>query len=205
MQLRGRLHRHLLGITIGKSGITLDLDWNEIDGNSSGIDYGVIINDHNHIKIKNGTIKDHYDGVRIRDAEWVILYKLHLIENDDGGVGAEETRFLTLDYVRANSNGQDSSDGDGANIDTNSDYYTLKHSKFNNNESDGVEADDSHHGTIKDSEDNDNGSDGFDVDDNDYGRVTHSKADDNYDEAFELDDADHMTITLQRRHPHRRR
>ena len=52
------------GITIGKSGITLDLDWNEIDGNSSGIDYGVIINGHNHIKIKNGTIKDHYDGVR---------------------------------------------------------------------------------------------------------------------------------------------
>ena len=66
------------GIIIGASGITLGLNGFTIDGDDSGIDYGVHIQLVDDITVKNGTIQDFQHAVRVRVADRVTLYDLSL-------------------------------------------------------------------------------------------------------------------------------
>ena len=175
------------GITIATPGVTLDLCGFTVDGDDTFGHHGIVIT-ADRVTVKNGTVRDFEDGVRIRDADRVTLKNLWVISNRDDGVNAEESRFLTLDKVRANNNGEE-----GADIDTNSNYFTIKYSTFNgngfgsDNDEEGVDTDDSHHGKIIHSEASDN--------DDDYGVISHSKADNNDDENFEINTGVYVKIT----------
>ena len=176
------------GITIATRGVTLDLCGFTVDGDDTFGHHGIVIT-ADRVTVKNGTVRDFEDGVRIRDADRVTLKNLWVISNRDDGVNGEEARFLTLDKVRANNNGEE-----GADIDTNSNYFTIKYSTFNgngfgsDNDEEGVDTDDSHHGKIIHSEASDNGVGGFEIDTGAYVKITHNVATDGKNgDGFELD------------------
>ena len=182
-------------ITIGASGITLDLNDFTVSGDHDPGDFGLIIDGVDNVTVRGGgTIRDFFEGVFIRNASHVTLHNLWLLSNADDGLDAEEAPWLTLYKLRANDNEDSFNSGDGADIDENSHHFRIKHSTFNNNGSAGVDTDDSSNGLITKSKANNN-NDGFDIEENDYGVVSHNKADGNSrGPGFELSNAVHMKV-----------
>ena len=72
------------GITIGANNITLDCGGYLIDGDDTGTDYGIYLNNQNGVSIKNCNVREFYSGIYLSSSSNNILSNIDANSNSNG-------------------------------------------------------------------------------------------------------------------------
>jgi parallel beta-helix repeat protein len=172
------------GLVVGADDVTLDLNGHTIDGDESGLDSGILIDGHDGVTVKNGTLKQFEDGVSLEGGSDDNLIKsitshhntglgISLLgDNDDNALVRNTTHhnFIGL-AVTGGSDGNilrgntaDKNRFTGLQAGNNAFRTVFLANRATRNGTDGIHVVEPDNGTsIRDNRANDNGDDGIEV------------------------------------------
>jgi len=112
-----------LGLAIGRSGITLDCRYNEMNGD--GTDHGIYVFERERVAVKRCTVKGFLDGIRVGFGGSNSIYGNTVADNADDGIGVRDSDGNRIRYNKVSGNGEsgiDLSTADGNSVYANKAY-----------------------------------------------------------------------------------
>lgn len=122
------------GVVIGAPDITLDLNGHTIDGVGAGIGINNLAG-HDDVNLKNGTVHQFMDGIRIQGAVDNRLSRLTVSLNGGAGIALDDSDDNRIERVTAADNA-----GDGIVLNLDSDDNRVRDSSASDNGTSGITA-----------------------------------------------------------------
>jgi hypothetical protein len=92
------------GISVGKSGITINLNGHAITGPTSGNYYGVYDSGYARVTIENGTVQNFYDGVHVEYSSQSKILKIKAHGAQEAGIAYWYSLDGSIDHSGASHN-----------------------------------------------------------------------------------------------------